>query len=405
MINRNFTFIWLGKIISQLGDKFYAIALAWWILQKTNSPSIMGLFLLVSTLPSILIGFFAGALADRWMRRTILIITDIIRGSLVMVISFLAMNNILEVWHVFAISFLLSAAAAFYDPAVQAIIPEIVEKESLTRANAMSQMVGGICTVAGPLLGAMAVSMFGITWVFLANGISYFLSAILACFIVMNRVYRDFKEKKYILKDIREGIEFLKSQKQVTLIMKIIAIAHFFLGSLMVSLPFLAKSLDGDGVKNLGYLEMMIGAGLIAGSIFIGTRKKSSVTERKLISFILIVGICFAVLSMTQYFRIQAVYAYMMEMAVAGACIASASVFWQSLLQKYTPDSMTGRVFSISSLAGNVSLPLAYGIFGFLLGISSFMVIMAGCGVCLTGYCVYLMIRNSKRRSSTVQFE
>jgi MFS transporter, DHA3 family, macrolide efflux protein len=101
MINRNFTLLWLGKIISQLGDKFYAIALAWWILQKTNSPSIMGLFLLTSVLPGILLGFFAGALTDRWKRKTMLVVTDIIRGCLVLIISYMSMNNALEIWHVF----------------------------------------------------------------------------------------------------------------------------------------------------------------------------------------------------------------------------------------------------------------------------------------------------------------
>ena len=153
MINKNFAFLWLGKIVSQLGDKFYAIALAWWILQKTNSPSIMGFFLLISVLPGILLGFLTGALTDRWQRKTMLVVTDIIRGCLVLDIAYLSMANTLEIWHVFLIGFCLSLATAFFEPAVQAIIPEIVEKENLTKANGMSQMVGGICTVAGPLLG------------------------------------------------------------------------------------------------------------------------------------------------------------------------------------------------------------------------------------------------------------
>jgi len=391
MINRNFTFLWLGKIISQLGDKFYAIALAWWILQKTNSPSIMGVFLFTSVFPGVILGFFAGALVDRWKRKIILIITDIIRGCLVLTISYMALNNVLEVWHVFVIAFCLSIATAFFDPAIQAIIPEIVEKENLPKANGMSQMVGGICTVAGPMLGAIAVSLFGIAFVFLANSISYFISAVLTCFIVMNKDYRNFDEKRYLLKDICEGINFLKSQKRITLVLKVIAIAHFFLGCLMVSLPFIAKGLKGNGVKNLGVLEMMLGVGMIAGSVFLSTRWKAFINERKLIFSIMIVGLCFLVVSIAQLFRVQIVHAYMIEMFVVGVCIACASVFWQSLLQSYTPDYMAGRVFSISSLIGNISLPIAYAIFGVLLDFSSIFKIMAGCGACLIVLCCYLI--------------
>ncbi|CQR75119.1 MFS transporter [Sporomusa ovata] len=393
MINKNFTFLWLGKIVSQLGDKFYAIALAWWILQKTNSPSIMGFFLLISVLPGILLGFLAGALTDRWQRKTMLVVTDIIRGCLVLDIAYLSMANALEIWHVFLIGFCLSLSTAFFEPAIQAIIPEIIEKENLTKANGMSQMVSGICTVAGPLLGAVAVSIFGLTWVFFANSISYFVSAFLACFIRINKAYRTLGEKRSIWQDMHEGICFIKKQKRLTFVLKIIAIAHLFVGSLTVSLPFLANGLEGSGVNNLGYLETMIGVGLVAGAAFMSVKKKASIDERTLVSFIMAVGFCYIAISVSLFLGIQTVYIYMLIMTVIGACVAFAAVFWQSLLQSYTPDHMTGRVFSMSTLVGNTSLPLAYGIFGVLLNVSSVYILMAACGACLIGICAYYIFR------------
>lgn len=395
MINKNFTFLWLGKIVSQLGDKFYAIALAWWILQKTNSPSIMGFFLLVSVLPGILLGFFAGALTDRWQRKKMLVVTDIIRGCLVLAISYLSMVDVLEIWHVFSIGLCLSLATAFFDPAIQAIIPEMVEKEKLTKANGMSQMVSGICTVAGPLLGAVAVSIFGLTWVFFANSISYFVSALLACFVRINKAYRNPGEKRSVWQDMHEGICFIKKQRRITLVLKIIAIAHLFVGSLTVSLPFLANGLEGSGVNNLGYMEAMIGVGLVAGSAFMSVKKKASVDERTLVSFIMAMGFCFIAISVSQFLRIQTVYIYMLIMMVIGTSIAFAAVFWQSLLQSYTPDHMTGRVFSVSTLVGNTSLPLAYGIFGVLLNLSSIYILMAACGACLIGVSAYYIFKTA----------
>lgn len=402
MINKNFALLWIGKIISQLGDKFYAIALAWWILQKTNSPTIMGFFLLVSVLPCILIGFFAGALTDRYNRKNILIVTDIIRGFLVLAISCLSIFNMLEIWHVFLIGFCLSLAAAFFDPAIQAIIPQIVEKEKLVKANGMNQMVGGACTVAGPLLGALAVSILGLAWVFFANSISYFISAFLACFIKVNKIYKKTEKNTGIFKEITQGINYIKNQKQITSVLIIIALAHLFIGSLTVSLPFLAKELYGNGVNNLGYLQMMLGVGLFAGSIFMSIKKKSSANVQTLILFIMAVGLCFIAISISQYLKINTIYIYMSLLAAIGSCIAFASVFWQSLLQYYTPEHMRGRVFSISTMVANFSIPLAYGVFGVLLNFNSISKLMASSGVCLLCICLFLFLRNSKNYKEMV---
>lgn len=402
MINQNFTLIWLGKITSQLGDKFYAIALAWWILQKTNSPTMMGTFLLVSVLPGLLFGFVAGALTDRRSRKTMLIVTDIIRGCLVLAIAVLSMMGVIEVWHVFLIGFCLSLVTAFFDPAMQAIIPEIVETDKLARANGLSQMVGGVCSMAGPMLGAIAVSTLGLTWVFLANSISYWIAAILACFIKIDTPYREVEQKGNLWNEMKEGIAFIRNQKQIILVLKIVASAHLFMGGLTVLLPFLANGLSGNGVSNLGYLELMLGAGLFIGSILLTLRGGASVRERAMLSWIMAAGFCFVVISAAQFSNIGVVYAYMPILMMIGACIAGASVIWQSLLQRYTPQQMTGRVFSVSTLIGNTSLPIAYGMFGILLDISSIPILMAASGVCLLALCLYLSIRR-RENSEGVQ--
>jgi MFS transporter, DHA3 family, macrolide efflux protein len=391
-INNNFFLLWLGKIISQLGDKFYSIALAWWILQKTNSPSIMGSFLLVSVMPGLILGFYAGTMIDRWNRKRLLIITDIIRGSLVFIIVFLSLTNNLEVWHIFIIGAGISLTTSFFEPAIQAIIPQIVEEEKLPKANGMSQMVGGVCTVIGPLLGATAVSFLGLTTVFLFNAVSYFLSAVLSGFIIYKAGYKETSVDNNVWQDMKEGVNFLKSQTRIIVIITIIAIAHFFMGSIMVLLPFLAKSLSGNGVQNLGNLEMIMGLGLILGSIYISTKSGKVINEYMLIGFIMIVGVCLLGIGLEKTILISTVIPYMLLLLIIGTAIAFASVFWQSLLQSNTPSNMMGRVFSISSLAGNISLPLAYGIFGIMLSYTSIIQIMFLCGTALILLCITLLL-------------
>lgn len=251
-------------------------------------------------------------------------------------------------------------------------------------------MVSGICTVAGPLLGAALVSFFGIGLVFMANSISYFISAILTTFVIVKNDFRNLGSKTHMLQDIKEGLKFIRDKKRITLVLKIIAIAHFFLGSLMVSMPFMANSISGNGINNLGILEMMLGAGMIGGSLFFSIRKKYLINEEKLIVAIVLIGICFSIIGIVHYFKIGSICAYVIELTVIGSCIACASVFWQWLLQSYTPDYIAGRVFGISALIGNISLPAAYAIFGIILGVSSISAVMTGCGLSLIFLGLYI---------------
>lgn len=392
-MNKDFMLLWSGKIISQLGDKFYAIALAWWILQKTNDPAAMGLFMLVSILPGILIGLFSGALNDRWNRKAILIATDILRGALVSAASLLAFANALEIWHVFAIGFLLSAITSFYDPAIQAIIPEIVPAESLKKANGMSQAVSGFCTVLGPMLGAMAAGAFGLGWAFMANGISYILSALMTCFVHTTRKPAENSKKPGILREIREGVRFIRGDKSIAFVLKIIALAHLFMGCLTVSLPFLALKVGKQNVGALGALEMMMGLGLVSGSLAVIFRKKAGQTAKSLLLLLMAAGLCFLLTGLLQFFNVQTLWAYMGVMTLIGAVIAGASVYWQTLLQTGTPAAMTGRVFGISTLTANISLPLSNALFGILLGLTPISLLLSLCGFLLTVFCVWQLVR------------
>lgn len=394
-INRNYFLLWLGNLTSQLGDNFYSIALAWWILEKTNSPSIMGFFLLVSVVPGLLFGLIAGTFVDKWNRKYIIVASDVIRGILVLIIVYLSAINCLEIWHVFVIGAGISLVTSFFEPSIQALIPQVVSSDKLKEANAMSQMVTGICTVLGPLLGALSISIFGLTIVFLLNGISYLLSAIMECYIQLN--YKNEQPKSSnIRSDIIEGILFLKKKQEVLRVIIILTIAHFFLGCLMVILPFLANTIRGTGVNNLGYLQTILGVGLLLGSIFMGRNIIKSITEKVLIRLILIVGLLFTLLSILQFISIINLAPYLFIILLIGGFIACASVFWQSLIQLNTPENMTGRVFSISTLAANVSLPISYGLFGILLTHSSIwqLMLLSGCSLMLCS--IFFIIQTTR---------
>jgi MFS family permease len=285
----------------------------------------------------------------------------------------------------FMIGASLSLVTAFFEPAAQAVILQLVEKEDLNRANSMNQMVSGLCTILGPVLGATAISLFGVTSVFLFNGISYFISALFSKMIVLNNSVDKTDTSEPVLKCMKVGIIFIKANRELLRIIGIIASVHFFMGSLMVMMPFLANGLNGKGVQNLGYLETFLGIGLLAGALYISRKKNFLIKETTLLLIILAVGSLYLCIGGLQLASLRMILPYLFTFLVLGCTISQASVFWQSLIQQGTPEAMAGRVFSVSILADNVSLPIAYGLFGILMTFIpiSLLMLFCGCGLLL----------------------
>ena len=197
LLNRNFSLIWTGQFISQIGDRFYGIALAWWILAKTDSPSIMGFYMMASALPGLAIVPLAGSFVDRWNRRTILVTMDLIRGGAVLAVALLSAAGSLLLGHVFAAGVVISLASAFFNPAAAAMLPRLVEGPDLPRANALNQLISGTSMVLGPAAGAAAIGLAGYTAVFLLNGVSFLISG--ALIVLLRAGFRPSGDRKSVV--------------------------------------------------------------------------------------------------------------------------------------------------------------------------------------------------------------
>ncbi|HBF37254.1 MAG TPA: MFS transporter [Firmicutes bacterium] len=401
-LNRNFFLLWTGRLVSQIGDKFYGIALAWWVLQKTHSPLTMGFLMVTSALPGLLMAPWAGACIDRLDRKPIMVAADIIRSGFVLTITILSLSNRMEVWHVFVVGGIISLGSVFYDPTVQAVVPQIVRKEQLAKANSYSQMISGMSTVLGPIFGALSVSLFSYPAVFFFNSLTYLVSAFCGWRMVMparsSAAVKTQQVNKKTWNDIRAGMLFLMGEKSLLIVIAVIGLTHFFFGGLLVLLPFLANGLGGKGVRNLGYLETMMGLGLIVGSLFTGFKKKAILGDGYLFLFMLILGIANFCIGVLKGLHINTLAPYLFVMIVVGTGVANASIYWQSILQVKTPSAMMGRIFSISVMMGNLSLPLAYGLFGLWLKSYSLTVIMGVSGIALGILSIALFIRYQKAR-------
>lgn len=379
IINRNYGLLWTASFVSQAGDTFYAIALAWFILEKTRSPAAMGLYLVASYLPGFLISPWVGVLIDRSDRKRILVAADLLRG-LVVALAAAAGSGRLELWHVLGVAVLLSVCSAFFNPTARVVIPRIVPNDRLVQANAGMQFISGATSVAGPLLSAACLGLTGYTGAFLINALSFLVSGGLIARMDPGLQPDPTAPSGDHEAGVRGGFRFLADRPRLLLVLGVVFGVHLLFGSLAVLLPFLADQLSGRGILNLGVLEASMGAGLIAGSMLLGFLKLPA-GEWLLYRILALMGAGLLGLGLFRIATLASPFAYAAAMLLTGTCVSMASVSWTTVLQRSVPEDLAGRVFALAASIGNIALPLAYGAAGLLLHTASLPAVLVTSGL------------------------
>lgn len=174
--SRPFTMIWIGQTISNLGDGMFYLALAWQVLLMTHSATAMGIVLIAGMIPRLVFVLIGGVAADRMPRRLIILWSDGGRGVVVLLISILGFTGHLQFWHLIVEALIFGVVDSFFNPAILAITPDLVEKDDLSSANALISLSGTLAQLLGPALGAGFIALTGPMGAFTANALSFFLS-------------------------------------------------------------------------------------------------------------------------------------------------------------------------------------------------------------------------------------
>ncbi|MFN3429748.1 MAG: MFS transporter, partial [Candidatus Sericytochromatia bacterium] len=178
VINAAFARLWLAQASSTLGDRIHQLALMWWTIQATGSLAATGAVLIATTLPAVLLGPVAGALADRWPRKPLMIACDVARAFVTLTLAGLAWSGQLSFAAVVAGSAVLACLTALFAPANMAMVPGLVEERDLLKANSLMETTMHGAGLLGPALGGAIVAVIGAGGAFGLNALSFLLSAV-----------------------------------------------------------------------------------------------------------------------------------------------------------------------------------------------------------------------------------
>jgi MFS family permease len=385
MINRNFLLLLSGQLVSQVGDKFHMIALSFYVLKTTGSSARMGAVLAASLIPSLVLGFFSGAFIDRYDRKAIIVGTDLIRGVIIGIFALLFYFEAMNFYVVLLMQVLLSVNAAFFDPTVPAIIPRIVDEKNLAAANSRHQFVNGFSTIAGAFLGGIMVSAFGYFWVFVMNAVSFIVSAGFECFIRIPSVHGEAEKKKQqgLWEDMRQGYRYILSRQTLVVLLFMVLVIHFFVGSIEVILPVMADTVSSDGVRALGFFQTALGLGTLIMAVFLSIRTISGREKASLFISVFIMGLIFLGTGKMGAGESLKAGFYLFMIFLFGCCIICAGISFRTLLQKGVDNAFAGRVFAVAGSIGNAAIPGAMIIYGVLLEHYSFQGLLMVSGLVL----------------------
>lgn len=394
--NRTFVSLWIGHVLSVVGDGFHSVALGIWVLQATNSASAMAIIMSSRVVVNILLGAVGGTLVDRSDRRTLMIAMDVIRFFTVGGIALLVKAGNTSLLPIIALTVLTSVAGNFFGPAFQASLVNIVGKEELPKASGLLQITNTAGQIVGPFLGGTIVAIFG-GWAALSVDAVSFLVAALAIAIggSFASPRREGTVNRSFWKDLTEGVQYIRKHPLASGVVAVAPLLNFFGNAIGVLLPVIAIKVWLASSVQLGALEAMFPAGFAIGAMAI----MASVNKMKRRGAWMMSGIASAGALISAVALMPSVTAAMPVTLLCGIALSFGNVLLQLSLQSEVEPEVQGRVFGTLGSLVNVASPLSMLAAGLLADLFSPVLIVAVAGVMMLftaagGYLLSPGIRN-----------
>lgn len=389
--HRDFRLLWGGMCVSLLGDGVFLVAMAWQVYALSNAPTAMSIVGIAMTVPTIVLLLVGGAVSDRLDRRRVMICADLLRAAAVGCMAVLSLTGALELWHMAALVAVYGAGAAFFGPAFDALVPDVIPAADLPQANSLDQVIRPVALrMAGPAVGGLLVETAGLGVAFGVNALSFVACAVAATMIrPRRRVGAASVEAMSMAGDIKTGLRYVRSHVWLWGTFVSAAIAYLlFMGPTEVLVTYIVKNELHAGAGDLGMIFAAGGIGSVVLAIFMG----QTGLPRRDITFMYATW-TLATLAVAGYGVSSTVWQLMAASFVFNALETAGTIVWATAKQRHVPPALLGRVSSLDWLISIGLLPLSFALTGPVsdwLGARETLVAAAVLGAVVTMAALYL---------------
>jgi DHA3 family macrolide efflux protein-like MFS transporter len=369
LMNRNFSLLWTGQTVSQLGNQAFAIAMMFWLMERTGSASLMGLLMTASMLPGTLLGPFGGTFADRHSRIRIVVWSDVLAGlgsgGLAVALWTQPQATRFLIGLLFTVAILVGVVRAFFQPAIAAAIPDLVPKERLTAANSLNQFSLQASLFVGQAAGGVLYALLGPTALFMVDSLSYFFAAGAESLIPRDERRRaetaaDVHPFRQFVRETAEGFRWLWAQKGMRDFVLGVSMINFLAMPVTVLFPFYVKLYLHEGAQWYGFLLAAVSIGAVLGFVLAGTLNLAGTARaRGVLTAMVLYPVCFSALAFIRTAPLAVV-----SLLAGGVTLGFINVHLITLLQSATPADLRGRVMGLLGTLGGGLMPLGMALGG-----------------------------------------
>jgi len=355
--SRNFRLFFAGQIVSVSGTWVQQVAAAWLVLSLTKSGVALGIDTALAFGPMLLFGALGGSIADRHDKRRILVTTQIAFSLLAFSLWAIVATGVVQLWMVYALSFLQGVVTSIDNPTRQSFYSEMVGDRDLPNAVSLNGAVMTGTRIVGPALAGAMIAGVGMAWCFLLNGISYVavIGGLLAMRSSELRPNRAPRERGAI----REGFRYVWRTEALRRPLVLMSVLYLFAFNYYVIMPLFAERTFGGDAGTLGLLLSLMGVGSLGGALVMAT--KTNPNERRLALAAVAVGVVTVLAALAPSLHVAA-----LAMVVLGTASIVFFVTANSTLQLTARPDMRGRVMALYGMVFLGSTPFGGPIAGWV---------------------------------------
>ncbi len=386
---RDFRLFFTGRTISRLGASFSFVALAFAILEIGGGASDIGVVLACFTVSQLVFILVGGVWADRLPRNRVMVGANVVNGFAQLTVAVIVLTGVASTWHIAALAAVNGLAQAFFFPAAQGIVPQLVSKAHLQEANALLRLSLNATNIGGAALAGLVVAAAGAGWAIAVDAASFFVCA---TFLARIRLRRSKMERSRFVAELREGWSAFASRTWLwAIVIAFGFINAFWAAGLNVLGPIVAKAELG-GPAAWGLIAAATGLGLVAGgAVALNWRPQRPL----LVGMLTVAGLSLPLAALAAGVPLAVV---VVSAFVAGVGVELFGVFWELSLQQHIPGELLSRVASYDMLGSIALMPVGFVVVGPLsdaVGIHPTLWIAAG--VCAALAAATLSVRDVRQ--------
>ncbi|MDQ0158093.1 MFS family permease [Alkalibacillus salilacus] len=389
--NKLFIYFFLTLLASTLSVSFYLFTVNWYVVDELQLEAKLGLVFFASSVPRLVFMLIGGAIADRVNKATVMLLSDLTKGLLLVAVIVLLLVDLFSIGILIGLSFVFGLLDAFFWPSSSSLMPSLVSRDQLTRANSIVQTTQRASTIIGPLLAGLVIGFGSYEVMFAFVSAMLLLAAIVDLIIRKNVSYDqdELNESSSVWHNIKEGFAYLKqSPFMLALMLSSVSMNLFLSGPMQVGLPLFARDILNGDEFTYSLLSGMLGVGTLVGALLIGVLNVRQKRGMVALTGIMLLGLFMVAFSLTDSLLLS-----LMFISLIGLVISTIDVPIISAIQAHTEKKYIGRMMSLMSFASMGLIPVSYLLTSFLISLGlTIDTILLSSSVCLMVVGVFVLV-------------